>query len=265
MSLENKTDSELIHVFLEEKNKKAFDVLLRRHYQRLYLRFIRRINDEAKAHDLCQTLWLRVLQHLPSYQDKAKFEHYLNTIASNLLKDHWRAQSSSPEQQIGNDQDDLDFESSIDLIRDGSEKSEEEGYVQREAVHQLVNEFIPDLPCDQRLVYLLRHESEFWDGQKPLQWQHLAELNGMEAEEVCAIFESVRDRLIKSTHDDTPVVLTCIEKLIFLVWTQSQRVDKKKRYTESYYAELLDMPVNSFKTKYRASVKSLAQRMSHWR
>lgn len=266
MNLQSLTDGELIDEFLTAKNERAFDTLLRRHYQRLYRRFCSKLRDEEKAHDLCQTLWMRVLSNLSEYRDDQKFEHYLNTIATNLVKDHWRGDRSGEELSLY-DEEGVDISESGGYEQvNGPELDEERRYVSRQAVDTLIHEVIPGLPCDQRLVYLLRHESEFWDSKQPFEWQHLAELNGLSVEEASEIFQDVRDRLLRNINGSEPKTeLDCLENLVFLLWTQAQRLDKSVKHTEQYFADLLNISVNTFKTRYRASVKALGEGMDKWR
>lgn len=265
MNLQDLSDGELIQVFVDDRNERAFDTLLRRHYQRLYHRFLGKIRNEATAHDLCQTLWMRVLSHLSDYKDDQKFEHYLNTIASNLLKDHWRGDKSSSEVSLYGDEDDAMGEAAaLDQVMD-SEIDEERNFINREAIDVLINKVIPSLPCDQRLVYLLRHEAELWDDAQPFEWQHMAELNGMAVEEVSELFINARDKLVQHANGGNgESALECIENLVFLMWTQTGRIDKRSKLTEQYFADLLNMPVNTFKTRYRASVKALGEGMKQW-
>jgi RNA polymerase sigma-70 factor (ECF subfamily) len=266
MSLEPLSDGELIREFVDASNERAFDTLLRRHYQRLHRRLSAKLRDEDKAHDLCQTLWMRVLNNLAEYKDDQKFEHYLNTIASNLLKDHWRSNRSDSEVSLFDEEGaDASEYGGFDQLADPG-IDEERQYINRSAINTLINKVIPALPCEQRLIYLLRHESEFWDGKQPLQWQHLAEMNDLDVEQASELFQSVRDKLVKAGNGgaDKPE-LDCMENLVFLLWTQSHRVDKRSKLTEQYFADLLNLPVNTFKTRYRASVKALGEGMEKWR
>ena len=256
--LENKTDGELIALYVSEKQEKAFDVLLRRHYNKIHKRFCNYLKDEHTANDLCQQLWMRVLSSLKDYQHSGKFEHYINTIATNILKDHWRSKNVKSELPIHDDEGKLITE--YEPVDDLNQSSTEKDLIMKETVNHLIHKLIPSLPCDQRLVYLLRHESEYWDDKQQLQWQHLADLNNLDVEEVSNKFEETRDKLFKNaTHEDAFSELECEEKIIFLLWTQAQRIDKKKKYTESYFAGLLNMPVNTFKTKYRTGLKKLSE------
>ena len=265
MILYDKPDNELIQLFVRDNDNKAMNVLVRRHYQRLFKRFRKHLKDENKANDLCQDLWLKVIRSLPNYKDQSKFEYYLNTVATNLLKDHWQTDKSSMEQPLYNSQDD---DVSDHLVRQNGQSyspSEEENSAKSRAINYLTHTLIPKLPVDQRLVYLLRHESEHWDANSPLQWQHLADLNGMETEEVIEMFITARDKLTRnSINPENPEPVSSLEYLIFLIWTQSQRVNKNRKLTETYFAALLGMPVNTFKTKYRAAVKTLAEGLKKW-
>lgn len=258
--LANKTDAQLIALFIEGGLEDAFDVLLRRYYNILHKRFFRYVKDGDIASDLCQQLWMRVISNLGSYRDKDKFEHYLNTIASNLLKDHWRRKTSHREGLYESDEQAI--EGAFDTVSFNTSEDTEHLVSNREMVTKLVHELIPALPCEQRLIYLLKHEAEHWDKDQPLQWQHLADLSSLSVDEVCAKFESARDKLVRNTmRADYTEELECIETSVFLLWTLSQRRDKTKKYTESYFAELLNIPVNTFKTRYRASIKVLSEGM----
>jgi RNA polymerase sigma-70 factor (ECF subfamily) len=258
--LNNKSDSQLIDLFNQDGSEAAFDVLLRRYYNVLHKRFLKYVNDADVASDLCQQLWTRVITNLHKYKDQDKFENYLNTIASNLLKDHWRRKKTSREANYEVDEEAID--NAFDTVSFQESSSAEKLVSNRQMVSKLVHELIPALPCDQRLVYLLKHEAEHWDKDQPLQWQHLADLSRLTVDEVCEKFETTRDKLIRNTtRPETAVPLECIETSIFLLWTLSQRQDKTKKYTESYFAELLNIPVNTFKTRYRASIKMLSQGM----
>ncbi|MFT5137520.1 MAG: RNA polymerase sigma factor (sigma-70 family) [Arenicella sp.] len=258
--LTNKTDAQLIALFIEDGLENAFDVLLRRYYNVLHKRFSMHVKDSDVASDLCQQLWMRVISNLVSYQDNDKFEHYLNTIASNLMKDHWRRNASHREGLYETEEEAIEI--AFDNVSFTNSEDVEHLLSNREMITKLVHELIPALPCEQRLIYLLKHEAEHWDKDQPLQWQHLADLISLSVDEVCAKFESARDKLMRNTmRADCTEELECIETSVFLLWTLSQRRDKTKKYTETYFAELLNIPVNTFKTRYRASIKVLSEGM----
>ena len=130
----------------------------------------------------------------------------------------------------------------------------------KELINQLVYHEIPKLPCELRMIFLMRHESVFWEKKKPLQWQHLADFHKMSLDEINETFMRARNKLIRNATQSQEIQkLDCIEMSVFMIWTQSQRVEKRKKFTDAYFADLLNMPVNTYKTKYRKSIEILAK------
>lgn len=259
-SLEDLTDGELIQLYVKGADEQAFETLLRRYYSFVYKRFAAQCG-QTNADDLCQQLWIRVLDHLQDYKDEGKFSAFLSTIARNLLNDHWRR--TGVRSQVAAEWDDEAVERDREFA--SHEGSVEDQVVRQSAIKYLVAEMIPSLPCEQRMIYLLRHESEHWDQKCRLEWSHLAELNGIDESTAWARFEAARTKMVKNTTtgrcDDE---VEDEELLIFVVWTQAQRPDKSGKYTESYFAELLGVPVNTLKTRYKAASTRLAEGMSAW-
>jgi len=136
----------------------------------------------------------------------------------------------------------------------------------RDEINHLIKVLIPQLDTKLRVVFLFRHESEYWDGKQPFQWQHIAELNQTTAEEAGQSFVQARDSLVtESTSLADNTNLSAEDQLIFLVWTQAHRFDKSKIQTESYFASLLNIPLNTFKTRYRAALSELSSGLDKWR
>jgi len=269
MSIENDasyrkepTDAELISDFVNSKSAEAFETLVRRHYNVIHGRLLSITRNSADADDLSQKLWLRVLENLPNYKDNQKFPNFLNTVATNLVRDEWRKLSIRKQSSL----DELMEESSQDgagnlLLADEEEISEK--ISNRTEISHLVKVLIPKLGVKLRAVFLLRHESEYWDDKQPFQWQHLAELNNLDVDQVVARFIEVRDFLLSGTKPVTELVDD--DRLIFLTWTQAQRFDKSAKQTETYLASLLGIPVNTFKTRYRAALAELSDGLERWR
>ena len=238
-------DNELVRLYLNNKDKKAAEILVRRYYNRVFKRFLSSVGQDADAHDLCQQLWLKLFKNLNSYKEQGKFENYVNFSASNLLRDYWRVNGGK-------------YLEAFDEFHHEVVEDKEQALATKNAVFTLVNELIPKLSLELRLVFLLKHESEFWEDNHPLRWHHLGELNGLRADKTRAHFRSARDKLIRSSQQkNSNSSLTQLELLIFLVWTQSQRGGKSMAMTEKYLAELVGIPVNTFKTRYRAAKREI--------
>jgi len=253
-----RSDSELIRDYRENRSTHAFEALVRRHYNTIHKRLLRLTQNHADADDLSQKLWIRVIENLDHYNERHKFPNFLNTIASNLLKDQWR--SSSVKKQSSLDQL-LEESNGQILLEDKQDVSQT--IADQHEVSYLVKTLIPNLATKLRAVFLLRHESEYWDSKQPFQWQHLAELNSLSTQEAGQRFTSARDTLLIEKSEQPP--LSDEDRLLFVTWTQAQRQNKSDKQTETYLASLLGIPVNTFKTRYRAALAELSTGLEKWR
>lgn len=252
------TDSELLERYRSDRDQQAMRVLVERHYDTLYRRFMRELGNAADAEDASQKLWLQVARHVDDYDDQGKFTHYLSTIASNLIKAHWR-DTGTARRVITDTTDDDDVPEQADPVDPELQNSD------AELVRYLTEELIPGLPPEQRLAWLLRHESEYWEPGRPLRWQHMAELNGMDTQAVWQKFEVAREKFMRHGRPEAMPDIDTDEASIFLVWTQAQRADKGQSFSWDYFSALLNVPVNTMKTRYRAAQQSLASALADYR
>lgn len=251
--LDDKEDSDLINLFVNEKNKKAMEVLVRRYYNSMFKRFLRSVKNKDDAHDLSQKFWLKIIKGMENYKEGGKFINYLHTTASNVIKDSWRSNAK----YSNNIEDDFASFQAPDDIQNQHESSE--------LVNYLTKELIPALPIELRVTYLLKHESEYWDDAHPLRWHHMAELNKVDAVTAGKQFELARNKLILNEYNvNKKRTITEEEKLYFLVWTQSKRQNKHSKLTEKELAKLLNIPVNTFKTRYRRALQKLSEGLEKW-
>jgi len=259
--LNEKTDGELIALYNDSGSQAAIRTLVERHYERMYRRFTREVRNEADAGDLSQKLWLQVTRNLDTYKDEGKFPQFLSTVATNLLNDHWR-QTGTRSKYItepGETDDILDLETdSVDPER---------ALENDQLMVRLVSELIPALPPEQRLAWLLRHESEYWEPGQRFEWKHLAELNGITTEEAWIKFDAARHRYLGAAQNvnssslpnsDVDGGSEAEEQVIFVIWTQANRPAKNQSFSWDYFANLLNVPVNTMKTRYRSAQQSLA-------
>ena len=66
---------------------RAFEVLVRRHRTPVYNFILRFTGHRARAEDLLQETWLKVVRSAPEYQPRARFTTWVYTIARNLCID----------------------------------------------------------------------------------------------------------------------------------------------------------------------------------
>jgi len=246
------TDGELIAIYKAHHDQAAAKALVERHYDSVYKRLRAKLSVQD-AEDCTQLLWTRFFNNIENYKDDNKFDHYLSTAVTNLLKEHWRNTSTSAKYVApagGASTDDESSSAMIEQHPDGN-VSVEDAVINSEMIDYLVNRLIPGLPAEQRLLWLLHHEAEFWDPEQPLSWDTLAQLNGIDTVIAWERFESTRNNMLVNTYKGDSEDIDPENLLVYLVWTQAQRPDKKTRFTMKYFSILLNESENTLKTRYR--------------
>src|SRR5258708_39161050 len=70
----------------------AFEALVQRHRGPVFNFIFRSTGQAARAEDLLQETWLKVIRGAPDYEPRARFTTWLYTIARNLCVDSARTQ-----------------------------------------------------------------------------------------------------------------------------------------------------------------------------
>lgn len=253
-TLNQQTDGELISKYQESRNELAAKELLQRHYDSVLKQFRSKLSLQD-SEDCAQILWTRFFNNIDNYEDSGRLEHYLSTAVSNLKKEHWR-NTGTRNKHIASEYGKHDGDDDMpDLEYADDTASIEDAAISNEMISHLVNKLIPGLPPEQRMLWLLQHESEFWDLTQPLSWETLAQLNGTTTDIAWDRFESARNSIL-GTYNNPPSNPSDIKidpegMLVYLVWTQANRPDKKTKYTMQYFSTLLNEPENTLKTRYR--------------
>src|SRR5258707_11266490 len=71
----------------------AFEVLVRRHRTPVFNYIFRFTGDRARAEDVSQETWLKVVRSAQDYEPKARFTTWLYTLARNLCVDRARREN----------------------------------------------------------------------------------------------------------------------------------------------------------------------------
>ena len=129
----------------------AFETLYGRHRGALYRFMSRSLKQRARADDLFQECWMRVIAARERYRPEAKFTTWLFQIAHNLLVDEFRRERP----QAGAEETEAVLAA---LDTPASERPEEQlsQFEQRRRL-QLA---LAELPPEQREAFLLRAEQE---------------------------------------------------------------------------------------------------------
>lgn len=155
MRLSNISEQELVSQYLNG-NDNAFEVLLRRHQQKVFSKIFFMVNKQELAEDLFQETFLKVINTLKGgrYNEEGKFLPWVLRIAHNLVIDHFRRekknQTISP--NIGGPDDDFDL---FQIIQNDDENVEDL-MIKDETEKDLIG-LLEYLPEEQRQVVYMRH------------------------------------------------------------------------------------------------------------
>jgi RNA polymerase sigma-70 factor (ECF subfamily) len=137
----------------------SFEILMRRHNQRLYRIGRAILRNDAEAEDVMQDAYVRAYEHLSQFAGRAKFSTWLSRIAVNealarrrRLRAHEELEPSNMKDENGNKMESMErFESSTPNPEQQAASSE---------MQRLLESAIEDLPDDYRSVLVLRDVEE---------------------------------------------------------------------------------------------------------
>lgn len=143
------TDIALIKKF-QEGNNDAFEILIRRHEEKIFSSIFFLVKDEYLAEDLFQDVFIKIIDKLRKkhYNEEGKFLPWALRISHNLCVDYFRKVKRKPT-IITSDNRDI-FET-INIVADSPEVE-----MMRKQSYLLVTNMLQTLPEDQREVIVLR-------------------------------------------------------------------------------------------------------------
>ena len=131
-------------------NERAFELLVKRHQQKVFGFIIKKVRNEDVANDIFQETFVKVIHTLKSgrYNEEGKFIQWVMRIAHNLVIDHFRKEKRMPTVRP-NDEFNV-----FDILNDGERNAEE-----MEVFQQILadaRKLIDHLPSEQRVVLNMR-------------------------------------------------------------------------------------------------------------
>lgn len=145
VSAEHSDDDQLMRRY-RQGDADAFEVLYRRHRDRLHRYILRTLANAAEAEEVFQEVWIAVVRGSDRYAPRAKFTTYLFSIAHRRVLDRLRPRMRHSEESI--DEEDL-------VYADRAEPAEN---ASREEVGHALLDAIARLPVLQREAFLLQAE-----------------------------------------------------------------------------------------------------------
>ncbi|WNG27927.1 RNA polymerase sigma factor [Cystobacter fuscus] len=158
--LEPDLSDERLMLAFRAGDRRAFEVLVRRHRTPVFNFILRFTGHRARAEDVLQETWLKVVRGAPDYETKAKFTTWLYTIARNLCVDSARKESYRQAASLESPMAGSEGEDSRPLgeaLPDEGASPERGAYNAR--VRPLLERALAGLPEEQREVFVLREYS----------------------------------------------------------------------------------------------------------
>lgn len=239
------SDRQLVEAWKKDRDETALNTLVTKYYPLVFRRLKGKLARLPDAEEVTQDAFIKLVNSLDNYNEEGKFTHFLQTIVSSQLIDFYRKNDKYSSHE------ELDEAFHIDVSLASGDAEEQLSMFQK--IEYLTTHCIPKLPVQERLVFLLMHESEFWDFDSPLEWSHMAMLNGIDKETAWSRFESAREALMKGISRDK---IDKEELLIFLVWTEAKRPFKASQ-TLKYFANLLGEAEQNLRNRSHKAKKVL--------
>ena len=157
----------------------AFDRLFERHARAMLTYLVHLTGDRARAEDLLQEVFLRVIRGRTRYRPEGRFRAWLFTIARNLTTDQRRRRAARPEAEP---------EEEGEPTSDGTAWSDPAAAAQQRDLEEAVLAALASLPVEQREVFLLRERAG-------LEYTEIARLTGVASPTLRSRMRTALERL----------------------------------------------------------------------
>ena len=139
---------------------RAFEALVRRHRAPVFNFILRYTGQRARAEDLLQETWLKVVRSAVEYEPRARFTTWVYTIARNLCVDSARKESYRQADSLdapASASDEGDGRALGEMLPDGGNSPERGAHNAR--LRPMLERALSSLPDEQREVFILREYS----------------------------------------------------------------------------------------------------------
>lgn len=149
--LTKRTDEELVALYAEGNNE-AFDILLKRHHNKVYTYIYYIVKNKDLTEDIFQETFMKAIMTIRQgrYTDNGKFIAWISRIAHNLIIDHYRQERA--ENTVSPEDETLDIFNRREL----SEGTIEDTIVHRQ-IESDIRRLVKALPDNQREVLEMRY------------------------------------------------------------------------------------------------------------
>ena len=160
------TDEQLVKAYADGSNS-AFDILLKRHQNRIFNYILRIIKNEDIANDIFQETFVKAINTIKQgrYTENGKFPAWISRIAHNLIIDYYRQEKA--ENMQSSDLTDIDVLNRKELCEQTIED-----IIISDQIREDVKYLIKELPELQREVLNMRYYEN-------LSFKEIAEITGV--------------------------------------------------------------------------------------
>ena len=178
--MSNKAADQLLVDRVQQGDKSAFDVLVKKYQHKIVKLVMRYVRDPAEALDVSQEAFLKAYRALPGFRGDSAFYTWLYRIAINTAKNYLVAARRRPLEYDLDPQDPEQYDTQARL----KDVDTPEGLALSNEIRQTVNRAIEQLPDDLRTAIILR------------------EIEGMSYEEIAQTMQcpvgTVRSRIFRA-------------------------------------------------------------------
>jgi len=145
------SDGELVARILDGEPA-LFEIVMRRHNQRLYRAARAILQDEAEVEDVLQQAYLNAFAHLDQFESRAQLSTWLTRIVINEATARRRRAVRRAEATLLND--DVDERNPVDVLPTAEPDPEHRAYAGE--LQRVLEEAVDTLPEPYRVVFMLR-------------------------------------------------------------------------------------------------------------
>ena len=147
----DKSDEQLISLYVDGKNE-AFDALLERHKDRLFMYIFHAVKNEDVANDIFQDTFVKAIMTIKQgrYVENGHFPAWITRIAHNHIIDYYRQLKAENLQSTDDD------EVNILNRKELADRTVEDDMITSQ-IHNDVRRLIKALPDSQREVLMMRY------------------------------------------------------------------------------------------------------------
>ena len=140
------TDEQLMEAIQQRGDEGAFNALYQRYSHRiLYFMYKMLKQDEAKAQDFLQDVFIKIVEHPEKFDSSKRFKTWIFTVAANLCKNYFRSQQRS-----------IVVLETIDVADEAVEAINWEE--QQPLLLEQLNQALDDLPYVYKEAFILKHK-----------------------------------------------------------------------------------------------------------